>query len=81
MAAVAGGQVDREEGGEAAGQHHPQGEAGVETRGHPGRVIRAGHQQILHSYRLSVAMFCKNPPHLCILVYPSDQFDTTIITF
>ena len=50
-----GGEVDREEGGEAAGQHHPQGEGGVETRGHPGRVIRAGaghtarpdHQQIL----------------------------------
>ena len=38
------GEVDSEEGGEAAGGDHPQGETCVDTGGHPGRQ---GHQQRL----------------------------------
>ena len=62
MVGVGGGQVDREEGGETAGQHHPQGEGGVETGGHPCRVIRAGHtartahqQILLQAHRLTIS--------------------------
>ena len=55
MVAGGGGELDREEGGEAAGGDDPQGEGGVDTGGHPGRDDRAGHQQVL---QCNVRSYC-----------------------